>query len=98
MSSYAVAILRDVNIGPEIVEYLERIDATLAPYGGHFIVVPGDPAAPSRELGEYGVHHRWRRPRPSGDRRPGLSSTEAMGGVVNAPRRYARTRSPLDSP
>ena len=36
--AYGVALLQDVRIGPPIVEYLERIDATLAPYGGHFIV------------------------------------------------------------
>jgi uncharacterized protein (DUF1330 family) len=38
MSSYAVGILHDVKMGPDIVEYLERIDATLAPFDGHFIV------------------------------------------------------------
>ena len=38
MTSYAVGILNDVTMGPEIVEYLERIDATLAPFDGHFIV------------------------------------------------------------
>jgi uncharacterized protein (DUF1330 family) len=42
MASYAVGILRDVKMGPPIVEYLERIDATLAPYGGHFIVHGGE--------------------------------------------------------
>jgi uncharacterized protein (DUF1330 family) len=42
MASYAVGILRDVKIGPAIVEYLERIDATLAPYDGHFIVHGGE--------------------------------------------------------
>jgi uncharacterized protein (DUF1330 family) len=36
--AYGVALLQDVRMGPPIVEYLERIDATLAPYGGHFIV------------------------------------------------------------
>jgi uncharacterized protein (DUF1330 family) len=38
MISYAIANLRDVNMGAGIVEYLERIDATLAPFGGRFIV------------------------------------------------------------
>jgi uncharacterized protein (DUF1330 family) len=38
---YAIGILKDVEVGPEIVEYLERIDATLAPYGGRFIVHGG---------------------------------------------------------
>ena len=37
-TAYAIANLRDVNAGAGIVEYLERIDATLAPYLGHFIV------------------------------------------------------------
>jgi uncharacterized protein (DUF1330 family) len=37
-SAYGVALMRDVEIGPEIVEYLKRIDATLVPYGGRFIV------------------------------------------------------------
>lgn len=38
MAAYAVAHLRDVKIGAEIVEYLKRIDATLAPFGGHYVV------------------------------------------------------------
>jgi uncharacterized protein (DUF1330 family) len=38
MTAYAIANLRNVSIGPDIVEYLERIDATLAPFGGRFIV------------------------------------------------------------
>ena len=42
MSAYAVAHMRQVTMGPPIVEYLERIDATLAPFGGHFIVHGGD--------------------------------------------------------
>ena len=42
MSAYAVAHMRRVTMGPPIVEYLERIDATLAPFGGHFTVHGGD--------------------------------------------------------
>jgi uncharacterized protein (DUF1330 family) len=38
MTAYALAHLRAVELGPPIVEYLERIDATLEPYGGRFIV------------------------------------------------------------
>jgi len=38
MAAYAVAHLRDVKIGAEIVDYLKRIDATLAPFGGHYVV------------------------------------------------------------
>jgi uncharacterized protein (DUF1330 family) len=43
MTTYGVGILRDVKMGPPIVEYLERIDATLAPYDGHFIIHGGRP-------------------------------------------------------
>lgn len=38
---YAVAHLRDVRQGPDIVAYLERIDATLRPYGGRFLIHGG---------------------------------------------------------
>ena len=38
MTTYAVAHVQTVDIGPAIVEYLQRIDATLAPYEGRFIV------------------------------------------------------------
>jgi uncharacterized protein (DUF1330 family) len=43
MSTYAIAHLQSVTPGPAIVEYLERVDATLAPYQGRFLV-HGDPA------------------------------------------------------
>ncbi len=42
MTAYAIAHMRRVAMGPAIAEYLERIDATLAPYGGRFIVHGGD--------------------------------------------------------
>jgi len=38
VAAYALAHIRFVRIGPEITKYLERIDATLAPFGGHFLV------------------------------------------------------------
>ena len=38
---YAVAHLDRVRMGPDIVRYLEEIDATLAPYGGRFMVHGG---------------------------------------------------------
>jgi uncharacterized protein (DUF1330 family) len=38
MTAYAIAHMRQVTMGPAIVEYLQRIDATLAPFGGRFIV------------------------------------------------------------
>jgi uncharacterized protein (DUF1330 family) len=43
MTAYGVAILRDVEMGAEIVQYLERIDATLAPFGGRFAVHGAEP-------------------------------------------------------
>ena len=41
MKAYAIAHLRQVRMGPDIRRYLERIDATLAPFGGSFIVHGG---------------------------------------------------------
>lgn len=38
MSAYAIAQLRTVDQNAEIAEYLMRIDDTLAPYGGEFLV------------------------------------------------------------
>ena len=38
MPAYAVAHMRQVTMGPAVEEYLQRIDATLAPFGGRFIV------------------------------------------------------------
>jgi uncharacterized protein (DUF1330 family) len=38
MTAYAIAHLRSVTPNAEVVEYLQRIDATLAPYGGTFVV------------------------------------------------------------
>ena len=41
MAAYALAHVRQVTIGPPIEEYLRRIDATLEPFGGRFIVHGG---------------------------------------------------------
>lgn len=41
MKAYAVGLLHAVRFGPPIVEYLERIDATLAPHGGRFLIHGG---------------------------------------------------------
>jgi uncharacterized protein (DUF1330 family) len=41
MSAYAIAHIQSIDVGPAIVEYLERIDATLAPYDGRFLVHGG---------------------------------------------------------
>jgi uncharacterized protein (DUF1330 family) len=42
MTSYAVGHLRNVEMGPDIVAYLEAIDATLAPFQGRFIIHGGE--------------------------------------------------------
>lgn len=42
MSAYGIAHMRQVSPGPPIVEYLRRIDATLRPFGGRFIVHGGE--------------------------------------------------------
>lgn len=41
MSAYAVAIIRETRFGPEVKEYLERIDETLGPYSGRFRIHGG---------------------------------------------------------
>ena len=47
--AYAIAYLREVDFGEAIIEYLQRIDETLAPYGGHFIVHGGEITATEGE-------------------------------------------------
>jgi uncharacterized protein (DUF1330 family) len=42
MPAYAVAHMHEVTPGPPIVEYLRRIDATLEPFGGRFLVHGGE--------------------------------------------------------
>ena len=39
--AYAIAYLRNVRFGDAIIDYLQRIDATLAEFGGRFIVHGG---------------------------------------------------------
>lgn len=41
MTTYAVGHLTSVDVGPQIIEYLRRIDATLAPFGGRFVIHGG---------------------------------------------------------
>jgi uncharacterized protein (DUF1330 family) len=43
MAAYGIGILNNVEMGPQIVEYLERIDATLAPFEGRFVVHGAQP-------------------------------------------------------
>lgn len=41
MTTYAIGHLHEVELCDDIVEYLEKIDATLAPFGGRFILHGG---------------------------------------------------------
>jgi uncharacterized protein (DUF1330 family) len=41
MSAYALAHLREIDPHPDILEYLEKIQATLDPFSGRFIVHGG---------------------------------------------------------
>ncbi|WP_114905887.1 DUF1330 domain-containing protein [Ornithinimicrobium murale] len=41
LPAYAIGYLREVRFGEEIATYMQRIDATLAPFGGHFLVHGG---------------------------------------------------------
>lgn len=41
MTAYAVALVRETRFGPEIKEYLERIDETLAPFSGKYRIHGG---------------------------------------------------------
>ena len=41
MTCYAVGLLHDVRMGPEIISYLEGIDATLKLFGGRFLIHGG---------------------------------------------------------
>jgi len=43
MTAYAMAHLRSVDFGDAIVEYLRKIDDTLGPFGGRFLVHGTDP-------------------------------------------------------
>ncbi|WP_340115891.1 DUF1330 domain-containing protein [Pelagibius sp. 7325] len=43
LKAYAIAHLRQVDFGAGIIEYLKRIDATLEPFGGRYVVHGGRP-------------------------------------------------------
>lgn len=43
MTTFAIAHLTSVTLGQPIVDYLRGIDATLAPFGGRFIIHGGRP-------------------------------------------------------
>ena len=65
MTAYAIAHVHSIEFGPDVVEYLRRIDATLEPFEGRFLIhgphplrVEGDwqghAGAVVRELPGYG--------------------------------------------
>jgi uncharacterized protein (DUF1330 family) len=41
VNAYAIAFIHKVEFGPDIIEYLQRIDATLDPFGARFVVHGG---------------------------------------------------------
>jgi uncharacterized protein (DUF1330 family) len=41
-SAYAIAHLEDIRFGPDLITYLERIDDTLKPHGGTFLIHGGN--------------------------------------------------------
>jgi uncharacterized protein (DUF1330 family) len=41
MAAYALAHLREIDPHPDVLEYLERIQATLEPFAGRFLVHGG---------------------------------------------------------
>lgn len=43
MTAYAIAHLRNVQLGQDIARYLEEIDATLEPFEGRFLVHGAQP-------------------------------------------------------
>ena len=45
MTAYALANVRSVELCPDIVEYLERIQETLDPFGGRFVFHGGEKEA-----------------------------------------------------
>jgi hypothetical protein len=68
MSAYALAHMREIGPHPEVLEYLERIQTTLDPFSGRFIVHGG--AIEVREgtwPGNLVIidSRRWRRPATS---------------------------------
>lgn len=45
MAAYAVALIRETNFNDEVAEYLRRIDETLEPFSGKYLIhgVPYEP-------------------------------------------------------
>jgi uncharacterized protein (DUF1330 family) len=51
VTAYAVAIVQETRFGPDIKEYLEKINTTLASIGGKFRVHGGPYHNPGRRVG-----------------------------------------------
>jgi len=47
---YVIGYLEDVDTGPEILEYIARIEATFEPYGGEWVVHGSTPEVVEGEL------------------------------------------------
>ncbi|MEV0589464.1 DUF1330 domain-containing protein [Nonomuraea sp. NPDC050310] len=43
MSAFALAHLKNPNSHPDVLEYMERVDETLVPFGGWFVVHGAEP-------------------------------------------------------
>jgi uncharacterized protein (DUF1330 family) len=89
MPAYAVAHLHNVDVDAEIVEYLQRIDGTLAPFGGRFLVHggrqfvaegPADGAVIVIEFPDYAAAEGWYR--SPGDREILHLRTDNAKGIV----------------
>lgn len=50
MTAYAMAYLRSVDLNAEIAEYILRIDDTLTPFAGRFLVHGSEPEVLDGEL------------------------------------------------
>ena len=64
MTAYAIANLRDVEMGSAIAEYPQRVDATLESYEGRFLVHGAAPENARRKVNSRsrppGHRHPWR--------------------------------------
>jgi uncharacterized protein (DUF1330 family) len=58
MSAYALAHLRETDRHPEILEYMERIQDTLDPFFGRFLVHGADIDVPRGCLSAHPRDHR----------------------------------------
>jgi uncharacterized protein (DUF1330 family) len=50
MTAYAIAHLWALQMGPDIVRYVEQIDSTLEPFGGRFLIHGADPDVREGEI------------------------------------------------